>query len=204
MTRASMTRRDPGGFTLLEVIVALVVLGFLMVGLSQGVRFGLSAWGTQARIMAGRNDLDAVDRTLRRLVQQMDPGTSRDPPEIEGTSTRFLFTSRLPVAAGGGIADMLLTTNPGGELVLRWTPHLHAQRIAPPPPPRTESLLSGVAGLEFSYWRPARLGGGWDRDWTVRSLPALVRIRIVFKPEEHRQWPDIVAAPARTNPRRGS
>jgi general secretion pathway protein J len=194
-----MKSRWPAGFTLLEVIAALVVLGFLMIGLSQGVHFGLSAWGTQARIMAARDDLDAADRTLRHLVQEMDPGTQRDPPQIEGDGSRLLFTSRLPVAVGGEMADMLLTAAPGGQLVLRWTPHLHARRIGPQPVPKTEVLLPGVERLAIAYWRPARMGGGWVSNWTQHEIPALVRFRIVFPPGSHRQWPDIVAAPIRSD-----
>jgi prepilin-type N-terminal cleavage/methylation domain-containing protein len=37
------------GFTLLELLVALVVLGLLVVGLNQGVRAGLTMWGAQTR-----------------------------------------------------------------------------------------------------------------------------------------------------------
>ena len=189
-----MSARQVHGFTLLETLVALVVLGFMVAGLVQGVHFGLSAWGTQARIMARREDLDAVDRTLRFLVRQMDPGIPTDPREVSGTTSHLVFTSRLPAAAGGGMADMVLTPDPAGRLVLEWTPHLHARRIAAPPPPRSEVLLSGLERLELSYWRPDA-GGEWVDAWNERSLPALVRFHIVFRPDEARRWPDIVAAP---------
>ncbi len=193
-------RAEPAGFTLLEVIVALVVFGFLMAGLSQGVRFGLAAWGTQARIIEERGDLDAVDRTLRQIVQRMDPGTPADPPVISGTEARFAFTSVMPMAAGGDSADMLLGTDAQHRLMLGWTPHLHVRRTAPPPPPRSEELLSGVERMDLAYWLLDAGGGRWVPTWTARELPALVRIRIVFA--DHRHWPDIVARPLRANPKR--
>lgn len=194
-----MSAREITGFTLLETLVALVVLGFLVVGLTQGVRFGLSAWGTEARIMARHEDLDAVDRTLRSLVRQMDPGTPTDPREVSGTNSRLLFTSRMPAAAGGKIADMVLSADAAGNLVLEWTPHLHARPIAAPLPPRSEVLLSGIERVELSYLRSAASGGGWVEDWNKRSLPALVRIRIVPRSGETRRWPDIVTAPVRSS-----
>ena len=40
--RCSLDRQS--GFTLLELLVALVVLGLLVVGLTQGVRAGLTMW----------------------------------------------------------------------------------------------------------------------------------------------------------------
>jgi general secretion pathway protein J len=194
-----MSMRKATGFTLVETLVALVVLGFMVAGLTQGVHFGLSAWGTQGRISARREDLDAVDRILRLLVRQMDPGTPTDPREVSGTNSRLLFTSRLPAAAGGEIADMLLGADTTGRLVLEWTPHLHARRVAAPPPPRREVLLSGIERLELAYWRPAASGGGWEESWSERSLPALVRIRIVSRPGDARHWPDIVTAPMRSS-----
>jgi general secretion pathway protein J len=193
-----MSTRGATGFTLLETLVALVVLGFMVAGLTQGVQFGLSAWGTQARIMARREDLDAVDRILRSLVRQMDPGTPTDPRGVNGTNSRLLFTSRLPTAAGGGMADMLLAGDAAGRLVLEWTPYLHARRLAAPAPPRREVLLSGIERLELAYWRPAA-GGSWVGSWNERSLPGLIRVRIVFRPGEARRWPDVVTAPMRSS-----
>lgn len=64
-----MKRQAAAGFTLLEVIVALAVFGFLLVGLSQTVRFGLTAWRQNARLADGKTDLEAVDRSLRSIVE---------------------------------------------------------------------------------------------------------------------------------------
>src|SRR5918997_799427 len=61
------------GFTLLEVLVALAVLGFLTLGLAGGVRFGLGAWDSQARLIDRTGDLDVADRALRRIVAQLVP-----------------------------------------------------------------------------------------------------------------------------------
>jgi prepilin-type N-terminal cleavage/methylation domain-containing protein len=42
-------RRRQGGFTLLEVLISLVILGFLLVGLTYGLRAGLALWAAQQR-----------------------------------------------------------------------------------------------------------------------------------------------------------
>jgi general secretion pathway protein J len=195
---------DTAGFTLLEVLVALVVFGFLMVGLSQGVRFGLAAWGRQERMLVQHGDLDAVDRVLRRVISQMDPGTRSDLPQVEGTQARFAFTSALPAIADGESADMMLAVDSAHRFSLLWTPHLHAKRMVPPPPPRAEPLLDRVQTVQFAYWRanPNGGGGSWVGGWEGKSLPALVRVRIVFPEGDRRHWPDIVAAPLRTAPER--
>jgi general secretion pathway protein J len=198
-----MIRRQ-GGFTLLEILVALVVLGFLVVGLTQGVHFGLRAWELQARTIGRREDLDSIDRTLRRLIENMDPGTSTDPLALQGRATGLAFTTDLPMAvpayAGTSLpirrADVSLGVDAAHRLVLRWTPHLHAVRFGPAPAPLVSELLRGIDHLDLAY-RGAAAGGGWQSSWNQAALPGLVRIRLIFAEGDPRRWPDVVAAPVR-------
>jgi len=195
-------RRGERGFTLLEVMVALVVIGLLVAGLAEGVRFGLRAWDLQNR-MLGRNDgLDAVDRVLSGLITEMQPGAVMQPPRISGSADRLAFVTELPLAAGPAelrTAAVVLTTDASHRLLLDWTPDPHATPLEPSATHRVV-LLSGVARLEISYWLPADHGGGWIREWHRPYLPALVRIRILFQAGDRRVWPDIVAAPIRERP----
>lgn len=198
-----MSRPD-GGFTLLEILVALVVLGFLMLGLSQGTRYGLQALTAQGRLLEERAELDAVDRALRRLIERMDPGGPNQAPDIQGGRTTLAFTSELPAAAAGaaGLADVALMLN-GSRLVLRWAPRINAERFAPPPAPAEAELLRGVQQLDLAYWRRAtndNPASGWTDAWSEQALPELVRIRLVFPSGDRRRWPDIVAAPLRERP----
>jgi general secretion pathway protein J len=181
-----MTRER--GFTLLEVLVALVVFGFLMVGLTQGVRFGLSAWTRQEKSIDARSDLDAVDRTLRTLITQLDPAGA-----VSGKPHGMAFTAPLPEPAGE--ADLLLLVDPRHRLILRWTRHLHAVRFSPPVAQEIE-LLGGVDRLDLAYWPPDG-AGGWADAWDKADPPALIRVRLAFPSGDPRHWPDIVAAPMR-------
>src|SRR5260370_33102916 len=45
-----------GGFTLLEILVVVTGLGFLIIGLTQGVRTGLTLWEAQSRRVGGTAD----------------------------------------------------------------------------------------------------------------------------------------------------
>ncbi len=193
-----MSRQPDAGFTLLELLVALVVLGFILAGLTQGVRYGLRATDTQARTLAERSELDAVDRALRRLIEQMDPGSARDGVVVRGGSGQLAFVSELPAASGLPTrrADIGLGVDGAHRVVLRATPRPAGKPFGPPPLPIETELLRDVDHIELAYW-PRAEPQQWTNSWNANDLPLLVRLRVVFPPNDHRHWPDIIAGPRR-------
>lgn len=190
------------GFTLLEVLVALAVLGLLLVGLLQGSRFVHFGWDRQTRLLAGKEDLDAVDRLVRRLIERAKPGSKWEKVEFAGTAHAVAFTTIAPstaiVSSPPGTfqtqrADVVLLVDGAHRLVLRWTPHIHAIRTGPVPSAATSEILQGVDRIELAYWPTAQ--GGWTQLWQSPEPPRLVRLRIVFEDSARGFWPDIVAAP---------
>jgi general secretion pathway protein J len=192
-----MTRvPSSAGFTLLEILVALVVFGFVMVGLNQGVQFGLHARSVQARTIDARSTLETTDRVLRNLIEQMDPGSTDRPMMVAGAEHNLAFTTILPNGAtelNAQPIDAALLVDGAHRLLLRWTPRLHAVRLGPPPRPMDSEILSGVDHIDFAYWQPA----GWAEHWSSSTLPRLVRIRIVFAKGDQRHWPEIIVTPMR-------
>lgn len=197
-------RRD-AGFTLLEIVVALAVLGILLATLTQGVRFGLAAFDRQDRMVATGSRLEAVDRTLRRLIEQLDPGTTTDGDTVVGTHHGLAFRSSLPMSVSAAVpgqpdgsptdgpADLRLSIDHEHRLILDWLPHRHAVPTGPTPPPHVETLLTGLERLDISYYGD----GIWLNEWSQNKPPRLIRIRLVFPDGDPRHWPDLVAAPAR-------
>ncbi len=187
--------RGQAGFTLLEIMVALVVFGFLLAGLIQGVQFGLRAWNGQTALIAQRGDLDAVDTTLRGLIESMDPGSATEAPNIVGLPHAVAFTTTLPAGAADADdrhADISLSVDDNHDLILRFTPHLHAVRLGAAPRIHSHVLLGGVAQVNFGYWRQ---NGGWTTRWNQSTPPALLRIDIMLA--DNRNWPAIIVAPMR-------
>lgn len=195
--------RNDRGFSLLEVLVALTVLGFLVVGLNSAARFGLVAWHTEGRDLRVRGDLDPVERTLRGLVEAMDPGTEIDPPLIQATAHALSFTTDMPVAGGIGPArraDVALLVDASRHLILRWSAHVHVDRHGVAAPVQETVLLDGVRRIDLAYW--ASEGTGWADSWSRPGLPSLVRIHLAMAEHDPRHWPDIVVAPMRVQPER--
>jgi general secretion pathway protein J len=193
-----MTPREQAGFTLLETLVALVVLGFLITGLVQGLRLGVIAWQMQSRNLAEQGDIDASDRTLRSLIARMDPGGfSPQKPTFAGNARGLVFTTSLPDPAGALAvreADVTLGVTESHDMQLLWLPH-YRNRIAPPPPPDRVVLRHDVDHLEIAYWQAAKTG--WQQEWVERALPKLIRIRVVPARGAGLPGADIVIAPMR-------
>jgi general secretion pathway protein J len=193
MSVPALPARRDAGFTLLEVLAALVVLGFLMAGLSGGVRLGLRAWDQQERAVAGHGDLDAADRALRRLIAGIDPGSLTRTSFVTGSAGRLAMVAALPDAAPARMAEVALGLD-GDRLVMRWTPQEPGVRLGPPPSVEEAELLRGVSQVRFAYWpRPGGRAGaaGWRDAWDRQDPPALIRVRLAFA--DGRRWPDIVA-----------
>lgn len=194
-----MKARATAGFTLLEIVVALAVFGFLLVGLSQTVRFGLIAWQKDAHLSRGKADMDAVDRILRSVVENLTPGDDAGQPAIDGSATTLAGKTRLRLP-GSGLRPIQVEAGlaiSGTRLVLRWRPYHHWQPFGPPIPPAETELMDGVAHLQIEYWRPT---GVWVSQWHEPDLPLLIRFHLRFAGADAARWPDIVVAPLLSRP----
>lgn len=178
------------GFTLLEVLIAVAILGMLLVLLNQGVAFGLKAATLQTMQDTRQGDLVAVDRALRRMLVQAAPAAPNAPANLLGTPTRLELVTDLPGPDGDRRVDAAIFVQ-GTQLRLRWKPHRHVTNPAPVPPQDT-ILLDGVTGLAADYFGAS----GWQGAWTKPTLPALIRLRLVFA-DPKRHWPPLIAAPVR-------
>lgn len=184
-----MKQRD-AGFTLLEMLVALVVFGLVMAGLAQTFRFGLTAWSATERRAAGPENLAAMDMAVAEMIAQTLPGS------LTGRADSFDLTTRLPAGAGlnGGLADARILLAPDGDLLLRYVQHPPGVPLGPPQVPRDEILARHVSALKMSYLAPQASGTAvWTNAWTDTAQPLLVRVHIEFESGEI--WPDVVAAP---------
>ena len=192
------------GFTLLELIVVVAVLGLLIIGLTQGVRAGLTLWDAQSSRIGETAELDAAARVLRTLLSGMTPSPSAgfgaggtSSPETKGTADSFSFVGDLPTGLGTIQRANITLTVRGERLVLRWTPHRHELTTAPAPEPTETELIRGVTRLELAYWGapPPNQTPDWLTQWDGPAIPELIRVRLMLEAEDRRRFPDLIVAP---------
>jgi general secretion pathway protein J len=194
-----MTGRNASGFTLLEMLVALAVFGFLLAGLNQTVRFGLTAWQQEIRMSDSKTGLEAMDRSVRSIVENLVPAYDSGQPPIDGSADSLTGLTRLRLP-GSGLAPVQVEaalTVSGRRLVLRWRPYHHWSALEPPPTATETELIGGVARFGIEYWKSS---GVWVSEWHEPYLPLLIRFHVIHSDAHASQWPDIVVAPLLSRP----
>lgn len=177
------------GFTLLEILLAMVLLAFVMLGVWGAMDGATRITHATNAVMSTSENVRTVQQFLRRFVADagMQPWTIRDgaPTRMfEGSATSMRYVAPLPMQSGhAGLYLQTLTlekTGAGGmALWLAYQPY--ARGPVPDAVPVRRELLAGLRGGHFQYLAAAAFGapGAWRDDWnTLGGLPLAVRIHL--------------------------
>jgi general secretion pathway protein J len=208
--------RDEAGFTLVELLVALMLSMLLTLGTVASIRWGL-------RLAAAADDRHAlvIERALARDMLRRELARARPlllPAADGGRRVAFAgremalaFAAAAPAELGAELRWLVLEREPvagGGRLVLRHLPIEAAAGTGPAVVLETSPLLDHVDAVALSYLARAdiRGPGGWRATWDdPRELPALIRIELRFTRRPEVAWPPLLVRPmvdARPTPRR--
>ena len=202
-------KRRAAGFTLLEVLAAMVLLAFLLLGVYSGIRTATHAAHAGEAGIARFDQIRSAQRFLRsELAQAIARDDRGQPVFFQGDTHEMRFVAPLPGYLGRFGPQLqqwrLVPDGHGGLQLEASFAILPPDGSAPRPLGDTQVLLGGIRSGGFQYRGLDLHGkpGAWQDDWTLATrLPSLVGIDLALA--DGRAWPAL-RAPLRINASAGS
>ena len=186
------------GFTLLELLVAITLMGLVLVVVYGGLRLGLSGWDTGEQRAEATQQLRLVQEFLRRqlaqsrTVYQFDDQQNRT-VVFAGQTNGMEFVAPMLARLGQAGLYRIRIEVVDGRLWIRWRPYLPSDPVAGEE--RERMLLEEVSAVEWAYFGLEQVDDSqprWSNAWTnPQSRPLLVRLNLNLRDEP---WPDLVVA----------
>lgn len=193
------------GFTLLELLIGMTLVGFILALLFAGLNLGTRSWEAGEQRMVTSSHQAVIVDFIRRVIERSDPLRWRVDEEDqlafagEAESLRFVGTLARHEGIIGNhlIALELASGETGRDLVMRWRlPDLREPGFGPLEQAEPKVLLKSVRDMTLAYFgaeanteEPA-----WHDQWLNQNAPPeLIRLRLTM--ENGETWPDIIAAP---------
>ncbi|MDH3230461.1 MAG: prepilin-type N-terminal cleavage/methylation domain-containing protein [Alphaproteobacteria bacterium] len=196
------------GISLVEMVIALAILGMMATLALGGLRLGVRTWETVGQRVETESHSQIVRAFLRRTLSQavavLEPGDQgRSRPLFTGDGESLSLVAPLADHLGlGGLQRLALAVedmgaDDGHRLALTRTlyhpPGGQDGGGAVAGEPERHVLLAGVPQIRFDYLRDSGDGG---REWTGRwmdepKLPLAVRLTVETQ-DRRPPWPDLI------------
>jgi general secretion pathway protein J len=193
------------GFTLVEVMIALVIFSMIMVATISALRAFGNTRLTVERLTGRVDEIRLLSGFLRQTMGAAMPVARYGRPVglgDAGAGSGVYFSGRpdemvwvAPIAAGAGLGGVyiLRLSLDQGQLVLRWHPYDPDASAVDWGTVERRVLLENVEDLQFGY-RASRAssldGAAWQDQWvSPLGNPAVVRLSLKAG---GRYWPELV------------
>ncbi|HUZ75081.1 MAG TPA: prepilin-type N-terminal cleavage/methylation domain-containing protein [Stellaceae bacterium] len=193
------------GFTLVEMLISVALIGLLTVFLFGGLRFGARAVDAGSERADRSAQLATAQGFLLAALQNaqalsMTPGAARRVIDFDGAPDRLAFVTLPPAyLAMGGLQRLTLAVvggRNGRRLTVTWKLAARGAVRNAPGELRPSVLFDHVRKVAFGYFGvvpPDRTSRWHDRWSDSADLPLLIRLRIVLADGSF--VPDILVAP---------
>jgi general secretion pathway protein J len=190
------------GFTLLEMVVTLTILGFILLIIFGAFRLGISAWEKGESSREEYQKVRAVSQLVSRQLKSMVPYKIKtekaegDYLAFEGSARSLKFVSALSMKAKQpegfvyAIYEFKDGGNEGGRLVV-YEQRILIRKNFFEERPNEESgvpLIEGISDIRFEYYQEEdslkNRKEGWVEEWNAKEekeLPRAVRMTVTYK-----------------------
>jgi general secretion pathway protein J len=181
--------RLSAGFTLLEILLALALLAFVMLGVWGALAGATRVTRSANALMVQGEQVRTVQQFLRRHVAAagMHPYVTRDAPRarmFHGDATSMRYVATLPAQSGHAglyLQTLRLVKGNDGEVALWLDYQPYSGAAAAGGQPVAHRLLANLRGGRFQYLAVPAFDKppAWRNDWqAVNGLPLAVRIHL--------------------------
>lgn len=207
----SSNRPTQAGFTLLEILIAIALLGLLTSLAYVGVQFGIGSWRRAEHQRSDDSDRSAVERVLRQALtgaypRFASPNLADRTIAFDGEPQMLTLITPLPAAIQAGIMAQqrffLQATDNEPAFMMGWRVDLPASDGGVLPE-NLVPLLPRVLYARFSYFghQKGAVDPSWSDAWVgMTTLPELVRVRLWRQRDSASPWLDITVASRTTTP----
>lgn len=187
--------RNQAGYSLIELVIVLALLGLISVAIAGSLRFGSRVWERTEQEIAATETARGGHALLGTLVGHLYPRAAAEGSDaaFDGSAERMTFLTGASSAYGaGGIARVTLSVKKERGIAALMLSHQAEEGASAA---QEEMLLDGAERIGFAY---AEINNGvvaWTDSWAGKTrFPALIRVRAVF-PKGAGRWPDLVVRP---------
>jgi general secretion pathway protein J len=182
-----MTRTRQRGFTLIEVVIALSIVGALLVIMFGGLRVGLGAWSRgeeRAEVLEHERNVDLLlDRAVTgSYLYRPETGPENktgilfqgDPDKLAFVTVAPPVPASVPIAFTAVTVSLETGDHPGLTIRQKALPNENPFESVPP-----VIVAPGVTALRFRYLREE--GGDWEERWDStkeKGLPLAVEVTL--------------------------
>ncbi|HWA88828.1 MAG TPA: type II secretion system protein [Rhizomicrobium sp.] len=195
--------RQDRGYTLVEMLASLIIVGFAGAMMLSGIATGRRVWERADKASSIGESISGAQMVLRERLERAYPATRYDHiptySDFSGSENGVNFLSPpRDIHAPQALQRYTLGLTPQGDLVLNDMSDVAADPKAPGEP---LVLLRNVQQLDIAYYGvvPPEKAPAWHDQWQrLPVLPRLMRIRVTFPPDDPRGWPDLLIKPFAT------
>jgi len=209
--RRRYSGKGNGGFTLLELLIALTLTGVLLALLFSGFRFATRARDSGVQRAEATGDLRLIHNLVRRQLHQAQPLMVDEPgkpkqPLFTGQADQIEFVAPLSQSAPALYRIKIAAENNAEttNLVLRYRPYFPGTDNTETLPEKRMVLVEHIKGIDFAYFGPGApdTSPSWNASWqSEEPLPQLVRLSVLPLESSDQAWPELIAATKASSPR---
>lgn len=196
-----MKKKKPSGFTLLELMIGLALLGLILLLLFGALRLGSRSWDAGEKKLETASSQTVVAGYLRRSLSQVYPWRFKQAEKqvlaFEGTGRALRYVGWLADQQGVAGLHLHALELEENELVLRWSlPDVETDDFSALDEAEKVVLHTGIEDFALAYYgaQEAEDELAWHEDWrSSQFFPALIRLTVT--PVGGPAWPEILVAP---------